>query len=162
MRGLLPNTNIVIPDLIRNLGIGIGLAMLTSLVLAVTPGPALAYDKATCFSQNPNALIPLPNFTNPECQDYRAVLEFLKLATNTAIEFVLAIAFIFLLITGYQFIVSVGDKAAMENAKRSLLYIVIGVLAVLGAFMIVRYVSNQFLSQQYQITLSGVSGTWYM
>lgn len=98
-------------------------------------------------------LIHLPNFTNPECQKYTVVLSLLKEFANVAIQFVLAIALIFLIITGYQFVTSVGDKAGMENAKRSLLFIVIGILAVLGAFMLVRYISNQFLSDRYKITL---------
>ncbi len=131
----------------------LSLLLLASLLGTVAPAQAQDYNQDRCFgTKNPNTIVPLPDFTNPDCQDYRAVLHLLAGAANAAIQFVLAIAFIFLLITGYQFITSAGDKAGMENAKRSLLYIVIGILAVLGAFMLVRYISNQFLAPRYQIT----------
>lgn len=134
-----------------------------TLVQAITPEL-----KAKCFpAGNAAALIHFPEFGNPDCQNYEVVLQMLIEVTNTLIEFVLAIALIFLIITGYQFVTSTGDKAGMENAKRSLLYIVIGILAVLGAFMLVKYISNQFFdTTKYKITLVDrvitTSDVWYV
>jgi len=125
------------------------------LLILLAPQVAQAVRNPNCFTDTTKsfgALISFPLFEDPKCQSYDVVLDVVIEVVNVLIRFVLAIAFIFLLITGYQFITSVGDKAGMENAKRSLLYIVIGILAVLGSFMLVKYISIQFLSGKYQIS----------
>lgn len=121
------------------------LIIVSVLVPLVIPKPALAECDYIEGANNPNTLIPVPNFKNPDCQTFAEVKLLLEHIVNRLIEFVLAIAIIFLIITGYQFVTSLGNKQGMEDAKRSLLYITIGILMVLGAFMIVRFFAEQFI-----------------
>lgn len=144
--------------------------LLSLLMLLVLATPTLARAgvidpvlKAKCFPPgSTTSLIHFPDFGEPDCQDYQVVLQLVVEVVNVLIQFVLAIAFIFLIITGYQFITSVGDKAGMENAKRSLLYIIIGILAVLGSFMLVKYITNQFLDPDKGYRIDMIDPTFYV
>ncbi len=89
-------------------------------------------------------LIPQDVLDNPQSVTIETLLEILTGIGGTAIRFVFAIALIFLILTGYLFITSMGSEDKMKQAKTSILYLVIGVAVVLGAYLIVRLVVSQF------------------
>lgn len=121
----------------------IGLFLALTLLLPVA---ALAKNPDQCWSAaNPNALVQLPTFGDPECQTFDVIVQLFKNITNVMISFVLAITLIFLVITGYQFVVSMGNKTQLEDAKRSILFIIIGLLVVLSSYLIVDFLSDQLL-----------------
>lgn len=87
----------------------------------------------------------------PECfgssvsQTYEGVTDCLKAVGGLAIQWVLAIALIALMATGYLYVTSMGNKQQAEQAKNSFIAITIGVLVVLGAYLVVNTLSAYFL-----------------
>ena len=61
------------------------------------------------------------------------------------ISFVLGFAgitlFIMLLVGGFQFITAGGDPKALEGAKKTLTYAIIGIVAIAASFLILRFIS---------------------
>jgi hypothetical protein len=64
--------------------------------------------------------------------------------TDTLIFLVGAISVIYLIIGGLKYIVSNGDPKAVESAKNTILYAIIGVIVALVAFALVSYVIGKF------------------
>jgi len=117
-----------------------------ALLLAPTTAAAQSNIPPNCLPPaKPNALITLPNFSKPECQTFEVVKGFSKDIVNVALMFVLSVALIFLIIAGYQFATAAGNKQALTNAKQSLLYIILGIIVVLSAYMVVNFVGGFFL-----------------
>jgi membrane protease YdiL (CAAX protease family) len=71
------------------------------------------------------------------------ITKFLKWVARQAITYVLVIAMIFIILAGYIYITSLGNTTKVEQAKQMLLYTMIGVLVVMGAYLAV----NTLLSQ---------------
>lgn len=94
---------------------------------------------------NQEGILPLPDFGDADCQTFAAVKQFLQALGKSAIQWVFAIALIFLMITGYLYITSMGNKQQAETAKNSFLFIVIGILVVLSAYLIVNTLSSYVL-----------------
>ncbi|MBI4032709.1 hypothetical protein HY374_03320 [Candidatus Berkelbacteria bacterium] len=84
-------------------------------------------------------------FKGAESQTYETVKECLKDVGGLAIQWVLAIALIFLMITGYLYVTSLGNKQQAETAKNSFLFITIGILVVLSAYLVVNTLGAYFL-----------------
>lgn len=72
-----------------------------------------------------------------------SITAFLKDLAAKAIQYVLVVAAIFIILAGYRFMTSFGNQSRLNQAKEMLLYIVIGVLVVLGAYLSV----NALLAQ---------------
>ncbi len=73
----------------------------------------------------------------------QSIEKFLLGIASLALRFVLVVAAIFLILAGYQFMTSFGNQGKLTQAKNSLLFVVIGVLVVLGAYLAV----NTLLAQ---------------
>jgi hypothetical protein len=71
------------------------------------------------------------------------ITDFLVVVAQFALQFVLVVAAIFIILAGYTYITSLGNEQKIEQAKMMLLYTIIGVMVVLGAYLIV----NTFVSQ---------------
>ncbi|MBI4022835.1 hypothetical protein HY375_01575 [Candidatus Berkelbacteria bacterium] len=106
---------------------------LAFLLLTLLPGLASA-----------EGLLP-ENFGDPENQTYAYVLYSLKHLGNVAIQIVFAVALVFLILTGYRMITSLGNDKAVQQSKMSILYIIIGILVVIGAYVIVNTLGQQIL-----------------
>lgn len=78
-------------------------------------------------------------------QSYEYIYSQLQHIGSLAMSFVFSVALIALLITGYNLITSFGDEAKLTQAKTSFLYIVIGILFVLCAFLVVKTVGPMFV-----------------
>ena len=57
-----------------------------------------------------------------------------------------AVAVVFLVIGGYQYVTSRGNEEAMEKAKKTITAAIIGIVIIIMAFAIVQIV-NTFLTQ---------------
>lgn len=103
----------------------------------------------TCLSL---ALLPAKSFAAPTAAPAAAassgltgtdITNFLTKIAKQAISFVLVIAAIFIMLAGYLYITSMGNTAKVEQAKQMLLYVVIGVLVVMGAWLAVNEIVKQ-------------------
>lgn len=63
---------------------------------------------------------------------------------NTLIFIVGAIAVIMLIIGGLRYVLSSGNKEAVEGAKNTILYAIIGIIVAILAFAAVQFVLRQF------------------
>ena len=122
-------------------------ALVGFLFVTMVPSYASAVVVVTpqCLPRDSRALINLPNFKDPDCQTVEVVVALLKELVEVALMFVLSVALIFLIISGYQFATAGGNREAMTKAKTSLLYITIGIIAVFSAYMLVRFVGGRFI-----------------
>lgn len=71
------------------------------------------------------------------------ITKFLTWVASQAIKYVLVIAAIFIILAGYIFITSLGNTTKVEQAKNMLLYTIIGILVVLGAYLAVNAILAQ-------------------
>jgi len=111
--------------------------------LTTTIGIVLGVGPAIAHAQNLQ-LIPQDVLDNPQSVTAGTLLGILTGFGKTAVQFVFAVVLIFLILTGYLFITSLGDEAKMKQAKTSILYLVIGVTVVLSAYLVIRFVAGQF------------------
>ena len=65
---------------------------------------------------------------------------------NTLIFLVGAIAVLFLIIGGLRYVISNGDPKAVEAAKNTILYAIIGIVIAILSFAAVQFVINTFTS----------------
>lgn len=82
-------------------------------------------------------------------QSYSNVVAILIKAGNGLLALVLAVALLFLIFTGYQYITSLGNKQQAETAKNSLLYIIIGIFVVLGAYLVITTLGQEILKPEF-------------
>lgn len=76
--------------------------------------------------------------------------EIFALLTNIAkvmIQFIMGVALVFFIISAIQMITSSGDQAKVANAKKSMLYIVIGILLGIGSLAFLNFVQRGFIRQ---------------
>lgn len=71
------------------------------------------------------------------------ITDFLNTIARMAIQYILVIAAIFIILSGYIYMTSFGNKAKVEQAKQMLLYTIIGILVVMGAYLVVSTVLRQ-------------------
>jgi hypothetical protein len=63
---------------------------------------------------------------------------------DTLIFIVGAVAVIMLIIGGLRYVLSSGDSSAVQGAKNTILYAIIGIIVAILAFAAVRFVIGQF------------------
>ena len=100
---------------------------LTAVALTLLPDAALAKD-----ANNIQSLT-----------DFGSLEEVPKVIFLLLIRFLPAIATIYMVISGYRYIVSQGNPDLMEKAKKNLTYAVVGVIVSYSAFLIVRLIGKQ-------------------
>jgi hypothetical protein len=67
-----------------------------------------------------------------------------KLVSNTLIVIVVVVSVIMLIIGGLRYVLSSGNASAVEGAKNTILYAVIGIIVALLAAAIVNFVVGKF------------------
>jgi hypothetical protein len=80
--------------------------------------------------------------TNPN--NNRTVTGTLKQVANLLIFIVAAIAVIMVIIGAIRYTVAQGDQNAVNSAKNTILYAIIGLVLAVAAFGIVEFVTSQF------------------
>lgn len=66
--------------------------------------------------------------------------------TNVMLFLIGAISVIMLIIGGIRYVVSGGDSTAVQNAKNTILYAIVGIVVALLAFAVVKFVTQSFSS----------------
>jgi len=59
---------------------------------------------------------------------------------NVTVELAVVVLFIFLVIGGFKFITSGGDPKATESAKNTLTYAILGLVLLIGIWLILRFI----------------------
>ena len=70
-----------------------------------------------------------------------------KIITNVMLFLIGAISVIMLIIGGIRYVVSGGDSSAIQSAKNTILYAIVGVVVAILAYAVVNFVIQQFSSQ---------------
>ena len=68
--------------------------------------------------------------------------------TNVLLFLIGAISFIMLIIGGIRYVVSGGDSGAVQNAKNTILYAIVGVVVAILAYAVVNFVISSFAAGQ--------------
>lgn len=79
--------------------------------------------------------------------DFKDFGQLLRGVVKVGLQFAGAIAVIFLVVGGYQYVVSRGNEEAMEKAKKTITSAVIGIIIISLAFAIVQIVDNLVAKQ---------------
>lgn len=64
--------------------------------------------------------------------------------TNVLLFLIGAISVIMLIIGGIRYVVSGGDSTAVQNAKNTILYAIVGIVVAILAYAVVNFVINSF------------------
>jgi len=62
---------------------------------------------------------------------------------NTLLFLIGALSVIMLIIGGFRYVVSAGDSSAIEGAKKTIIYALVGLVIALGALAIVNFVLDR-------------------
>ncbi len=68
----------------------------------------------------------------------QAIVDFI----TKVLDFILIIAVIFVIVAGIRLIVSGGDEGEKDKAKKTIIYVIVGIIVVLFARVIVTFVNN--------------------
>src|SRR6266536_2075038 len=133
---------------IANLGKKLALS-LQALVLAFGFGTASLAMAAPAFAGNNCAADTLTIENGAQCAKADSAKDNLfapngvfAVVANTLIFLVGAVAVIFLIIGGLRYVISNGDSKAVEAAKNTILYAIIGIVVAVISFALVSFVIN--------------------
>lgn len=70
-----------------------------------------------------------------------------KTITNVLLFIIGAISVIMLIIGGVRYTVSGGDSSAVQSAKNTILYAIVGIVVAILAYAVVNFVISQFAAQ---------------
>lgn len=82
------------------------------------------------------------NFTNFESLD-----AFIINLVNLAVSFSVLVAIVALIIAGFKYILAMGDEEKVEDATRSLVFALIGLVIVFIAPLVVEYLTSFITSE---------------
>ena len=99
------------------------------------PGYCMVAGKCQLVNPAPNQLV-----------DFRNFGQLMAKFIDILLYFAGAVAVVFLVIGGYQYVTSRGNEEAMEKAKKTITAAIIGIVIIIMAFAIVQIV-NTFLTQ---------------
>ena len=115
------------------------------LVLSLVPvRPVLAatsYPDVACkgYANIPGCTCTGPNGDVPSVGCFAGVV---VNVINTALIFLGAVTLIFLLVGALRLVVSRGDPKALEAAQKTMTFAVVGVILVLGSFIIINIITS--------------------
>lgn len=95
-----------------------------------------------CVTNPPPGL--LWTHVDPNCQGINAVFPLLANVLNLALFAAGALALIFILLGGLQYILSSGNPQNIAKAKNTITYAIVGLVIVIMALVIVRFVRGIF------------------
>lgn len=113
----------------------------TIVVGGLTPQPVAAVGidpLSEICSQGGNA-------NSAVCQDRRAepdtgLYDFIETVVNTILLILGSVAVIMLVVGGFRFVISGGDQAAVNRARDTIIYAIIGLIVAMVAYSIVGFV----------------------
>ena len=83
-------------------------------------------------------------FNNPV--SFESLDEFVVHIVNLAISFSVLIAIAALIIAGFKYILAMGDEEKVEEATKSLIFAIVGLVIVFIAPLVVEYITNTLLT----------------
>lgn len=102
---------------------------------------AAAYASCSLLVASAYAALPPPDSIDglSENNDIQgAIIDFIE----KVLDFILIIAVIFVIVAGIRLIVSGGDEGEKDKAKKTIIYVIVGIIVVLFARVIVTFVNN--------------------
>lgn len=81
--------------------------------------------------------------SNPAGYDWNSLVDVINNIATLLLWLVAAIAIIYILIGGYKYIFSFGNPEAIEHAKNTLTYAIIGLILALSAILIMNFIYDQ-------------------
>lgn len=92
-----------------------------------------------------NAFGPLPDTPGPASAGEGDIRELIISILNFVLNFLALVAVIVIIIAGIRLIVSQGEEEAREKAKKTIIYVVAGLIVILLAKVIVNFASTIIL-----------------
>src|SRR5258708_5895994 len=122
----------IVQALVLALGFGVGSLALAGTAMAATCDPnTLTIDSGASCSKGDSAK-----------DNLFGTGGVFQVVANTLIFMVGAIAVIFLIIGGLRYVISNGDSKAVEGAKNTILYAIVGIVVAVISFALVQFVIN--------------------
>lgn len=124
------------------------LAMMGGL-FAILPAPAYAaniIDTACNEAKGGNTSDPNVSGSatcSPQSSSTSDPMSVAKTVVNTLLLILGMVAVIMIIVGGFRYVTSSGDKSALVSAKNTILYSVVGLVIALLAYAIVNFVINQ-------------------
>jgi type IV secretory pathway VirB2 component (pilin) len=85
----------------------------------------------------------LPRLQTANYTDFAA---FILEMVNWAINFAALLAVVMIIVAGFKYITSMGDSKKIEEANRSLMFALLGMILVFLAPSVIEFVINNFLA----------------
>lgn len=95
-------------------------------------------------AQNPNPDNPNPDLVESPINDIEDVENIVQRIVGWAQTFLFALAALFIIVAGYQYLTAAGSEDKVENAKNNLIYALVAIVLGLVAGGVVSFI-NQFL-----------------
>ncbi len=108
------------------------------LFLFLLPQPVLAQESpwSDCMVTLKNeADDPIATVPTIKCSEV-----IFQIILNLAMEIAVVVLFIFLIIGGFRFMFAGGDPKATESAKNTLTYAILGLVLLIGIWLILRFI----------------------
>lgn len=126
----------------------LGLLAVPALVLSVSSAPVFAAGNNISLSQGAGSAKGDDQAsclfgTETGCTGQTPLF---KTITNVLLFIIGAVSVIMLIIGGIRYTVSQGDSTAIQNAKNTILYAIIGIVVAILAFALVNFVIGNFAS----------------
>ncbi len=119
---------------IRKKIIGIVGAATLSLVTAV---PAFALTSQPCTSGGSGS-----GLCNPLNSSFSSIPAFIAGALQVMVQVALPIIALFIVISGFMFVLARGNESKLTKAKENFVYVIIGALLILGAWLIATLIAG--------------------
>lgn len=78
------------------------------------------------------------NAVRPPCTDAAGLGELFSKGVALALIFATLLSFVYLIVGGFKFILSAGDKERMANAGRTIVNAIVGLFVVFASFIIMQ------------------------
>jgi succinate dehydrogenase hydrophobic anchor subunit len=64
---------------------------------------------------------------------------------TTVLDFVLLLALVYVIVAGLRLIISGGDEGEKDKAKKTIIYVIVGIIVIILARVIVTFVADLFV-----------------
>ena len=101
-----------------------------------------AYAASTFFIGSAFASLPDSGTDVPGLSSSVDIKAALVSLITKVLDFILIVAVIFVIVAGIRLIVSGGEEGEKDKAKKTIIYVIVGIIVVLLARVIVTFVNN--------------------
>lgn len=122
-------------------GIILGFVAAAVLTLAVFSLPSLAFGEG-----GPQAAVDLARGNGVPTNLIEGDGSLIRRIINFMLIGIAIVSVVMLIVGGFRYVVSGGQKGAIDSAKNTILYAIVGLLIALFAYAIIKFVMNMVLS----------------